>query len=614
MQSIGLMVAGVRRKPKKIKVSANQFYPHQVERRAAAWLSKFFKAYGETTATAELASQGVSLDTDPFDGIDPDGGDKALGDFAGELFEQTQAHSVKVHSNFFVKLKIQNMGAAGSGEIKDDFVNRFVTNCKTATEQQKRDIANAIYSFKNSRGTQIPLAKQIAEINKEYSENKAKFIARNEVANLNELLSRTQAEESGFTCYEWLATHDMATRESHAAMDGMICRYDDDSVYSDDGGKTWKKRTSAMYHGAPGTDYNCRCCGAPYDMELYQEEKEPTEEILEEQATQKAENEAREAETEVTQARKKTEQASNNLLRLTEKMYSKQMTAGVEKFIQSLKKNLPSGDVEKAYKDTKTFAKRVWQSIKGYAIKKAFKERKLEQVKSIENRIDSIYTQYRQKVGLKDGISVQDETVYKTDKVTIENFEEEFEKLRQILKIPFSENLKNNFKAAVKDSPSSEWEWQDDGFFIETKKMRDKKIDPVKFEKEYIECKILAQNGEAVALRNDSNREKGNTFDVFVNCQPADLKKTDDKDTEESSIFKSMEKSYKYAIKHQGAKTVVLQSDCEKMLNEKRLFNKLLPHTLSKKNLLKNGEIIFIQNHKNTKVYKKIRVADLWKQ
>ncbi len=80
-----------------------------------------------------------------------------------------------------------------------------------------------------------------------------------------------KAEESGFSCYEWLATNDMATRESHAALNGMICRYDDDSVYSDDGGKTWKKRTSGMYHGAPGTDFNCRCTALPWVAELEDE-------------------------------------------------------------------------------------------------------------------------------------------------------------------------------------------------------------------------------------------------------------------------------------------------------------------------------------------------------
>lgn len=54
-------------------------------------------------------------------------------------------------------------------------------------------------------------------------------------------------------------------RDSHSALNGMLCKYSDPTVYSDDGGKTWKKRsTIGAFIGKPGEDYQCRCLALPY--------------------------------------------------------------------------------------------------------------------------------------------------------------------------------------------------------------------------------------------------------------------------------------------------------------------------------------------------------------
>ena len=53
-------------------------------------------------------------------------------------------------------------------------------------------------------------------------------------------------------------------RESHRALNGKLCRWDDDTVYSEDGGKTWKSRAAiGGYIGHPGADYQCRCISSP---------------------------------------------------------------------------------------------------------------------------------------------------------------------------------------------------------------------------------------------------------------------------------------------------------------------------------------------------------------
>jgi uncharacterized protein with gpF-like domain len=49
----------------------------------------------------------------------------------------------------------------------------------------------------------------------------------------------------------------------HYDMADMYCRWDDPSVYSDDKGVTWKKRTSKMPNNHPGQDIMCRCYAEP---------------------------------------------------------------------------------------------------------------------------------------------------------------------------------------------------------------------------------------------------------------------------------------------------------------------------------------------------------------
>jgi SPP1 gp7 family putative phage head morphogenesis protein len=89
---------------------------------------------------------------------------------------------------------------------------------------------------------------------------RARLIARDQVSKLNGQLTEVRQKDLGISEYVWRTTGDGRVRSSHAIMDGKRCRWGDPTVYSDDGGKTWKKRTSiggVLKH--PGQDYQCRC-------------------------------------------------------------------------------------------------------------------------------------------------------------------------------------------------------------------------------------------------------------------------------------------------------------------------------------------------------------------
>lgn len=97
------------------------------------------------------------------------------------------------------------------------------------------------------------------------TKSRAEFIARDQTSKLNGSLSRLRAESIGLDLYYWQGADDERERESHRVLNGMLCKYSDSTVYSDDDGKTWKKRSAiGGYIGNPGDDYQCRCTSIPY--------------------------------------------------------------------------------------------------------------------------------------------------------------------------------------------------------------------------------------------------------------------------------------------------------------------------------------------------------------
>jgi SPP1 gp7 family putative phage head morphogenesis protein len=104
---------------------------------------------------------------------------------------------------------------------------------------------------------------------------RAQLIARDQVAKFNSQLTQMRQEGLGVTRYVWRTSRDERVRgrpggkypkarPTHWALEGMMCRWDDATVYSDDGGATWKKRSSigaVTLH--PGMDFQCRCTAEP---------------------------------------------------------------------------------------------------------------------------------------------------------------------------------------------------------------------------------------------------------------------------------------------------------------------------------------------------------------
>ena len=104
------------------------------------------------------------------------------------------------------------------------------------------------------------------------TESRARLIARDQIGKLNGQLTEARNKSLGIEQYIWSTSQDERVRTSHEVMDGLLCRWDDDSVYSDDGGKTWKQRSSiGGFEGHPGSDFQCRCASVPDLSSLLEE-------------------------------------------------------------------------------------------------------------------------------------------------------------------------------------------------------------------------------------------------------------------------------------------------------------------------------------------------------
>lgn len=149
---------------------------------------------------------------------------------------------------------------------------------RTIPQRYLGDVAKAVAD--NFSGTPLPdgrtLLQQIQHIGG-VSYRRAKLISRDQTSKLTAALNQTRQQAIGIDTYYWRAVMDERTvgnphgwspdgnskHGDHWDLDGKLCRWDDPTVYSDDGGATWKKRPKKWGHSHPGVEIQCRCWADP---------------------------------------------------------------------------------------------------------------------------------------------------------------------------------------------------------------------------------------------------------------------------------------------------------------------------------------------------------------
>lgn len=112
------------------------------------------------------------------------------------------------------------------------------------------------------------LKEEIMKATEGLSEKHCKLLARDQMGKLNGNITEAQMQEIGLDLYVWSTAYDDRVRDSHALMEGLLCRWDDASVCSYDNGKTWVARPSGAVDLHPGQDIQCRCVALSFYPEL----------------------------------------------------------------------------------------------------------------------------------------------------------------------------------------------------------------------------------------------------------------------------------------------------------------------------------------------------------
>lgn len=118
-------------------------------------------------------------------------------------------------------------------------------------------------------------ADQIQKLNKAVIGYRSALIGRDQTGLLVGSIAKSYAKSVGNDEYMWQTALDERVRgnptgrypkavPSHWIMEGLICKWSDNSVYSEDGGKTWKKRLPVMEKVPPGMAFACRCTPGMY--------------------------------------------------------------------------------------------------------------------------------------------------------------------------------------------------------------------------------------------------------------------------------------------------------------------------------------------------------------
>lgn len=190
----------------------------------------------------------------------------SLKDIAGQLkdFEDIQ-FAKQFEKSINVSIKEQ-------ADWWDDMVDYWSNNNYQLIRSNASNFINKINVIVEqavTNGTTVKdLQEAIQKATESLSDSKCRLLARDQIGKLQGQISQAQMTEVGLEMYIWSTSGDERVRDSHQEMEGLLCRWDDASVYSADGGKTWIPRPSGAIEMHPGQDIQCRCVSLLYIPEL----------------------------------------------------------------------------------------------------------------------------------------------------------------------------------------------------------------------------------------------------------------------------------------------------------------------------------------------------------
>jgi hypothetical protein len=190
-----------------------------------------------------------------------------LGDTAASVLK-ANSEQMKKQTKSVLGLSFENTAGDWWPDLRDRWADRNYALIKNLASDYIGRINDHVERAVTNGWSLQDLTDDIQGIGDGMSDRRARVIARDQVGKLNGQITQAQQTEIGIDKYIWDTAGDERVRgrpggkypdsvPSHWIMQGLVCRWDDASVYSDDGGRTWKPRTSDMPDGHPGDDIQC---------------------------------------------------------------------------------------------------------------------------------------------------------------------------------------------------------------------------------------------------------------------------------------------------------------------------------------------------------------------
>lgn len=302
IQLMKILFKTSKKKPTK-NLTSQRAYPHGVEQKYFRQLQSYFKPltdyvkkYLSENIEAILRgdSQEIKLDAIPgktFDKmiynlenwlsiympdiseLDEDKLNNVIFTGLGKTADETMAFSEKEFEKMLEKGIHVNVPTSSDwwGKMKtswaEDNYTLITSNAKNYVSKINTLVEQGVVNGQSIRKITDEILKATDSLTKKH----CKLLARDQVGKLTGQINQSQMEEIGLDLYVWDTSMDDRVRESHAVMQGLLCRWDDASVCSYDGGQTWEPRPSGAVDLHPGQDIQCRCSALSYYPELIAE-------------------------------------------------------------------------------------------------------------------------------------------------------------------------------------------------------------------------------------------------------------------------------------------------------------------------------------------------------
>jgi uncharacterized protein with gpF-like domain len=202
-----------------------------------------------------------------------------------EYFERVAQFILKFDQNEFAAYMKDKTGVPFYGtiewwdEVKNAWIRDAVARITGTVTKYYEDVRSLVLDAIRSGTSYEEIVARLMKLDSTLTEKRAEFLARDLVGKLNGTIEQKLQSGLGIGNYFWQTAADERVRgrpggrypdalPSHWSMDSLVCDWSNPNIVSFDYGRTWVPRSPEMPNYHPGMDWQCRCRGTPFLVNL----------------------------------------------------------------------------------------------------------------------------------------------------------------------------------------------------------------------------------------------------------------------------------------------------------------------------------------------------------